>query len=190
MKIRPIHFNYSQQRNFNHFHSRNVSLYHLSLSNAYFRYEGQLWQFVIKQFRTSRKGQCKMQPLIVRSSYCCWVMLHKSVCSKTPFGPNGNRRCHIFRKTKQVVRKICKKVKVPRHRLESPEGGRAKSSTLSWPRHFRRGWGLSAPRPGLFVAGKDPTPIVQEAGWAPEPVWTCAKNLAPTGLRPPGPSNA
>jgi hypothetical protein len=28
-------------------------------------------------------------------------------------------------------------------------------------------------------------PIVQEAGWAQEPVWTCAKNLAPTGVRSP-----
>jgi hypothetical protein len=33
--------------------------------------------------------------------------------------------------------------------------------------------------------GKDPVPIVQEAGWAPGPVWTCAKNLAATGIRSP-----
>jgi hypothetical protein len=25
-------------------------------------------------------------------------------------------------------------------------------------------------------------PIVQQAVWAPGPVWTCAKNLAPTGI--------
>ena len=37
------------------------------------------------------------------------------------------------------------------------------------------------PRP-LFTPGKDPVPIVQEAGWAPGPVWTGAENLAP----PPG----
>ena len=24
---------------------------------------------------------------------------------------------------------------------------------------------------------------LQEAGWAPQPVWTCAENLAPTGIR-------
>jgi hypothetical protein len=40
----------------------------------------------------------------------------------------------------------------------------------------------SAPRSGLFNSGKDPVPIVQEAGWAPGPVWTCAKKLAPTGI--------
>jgi hypothetical protein len=36
------------------------------------------------------------------------------------------------------------------------------------------------PRP-LFTPGKDPVPIVQEAGWAPEPVWTGT----PTGVRSP-----
>jgi hypothetical protein len=35
------------------------------------------------------------------------------------------------------------------------------------------------PRP-LSTSGKDPVPIVQEAGWAPG-----AENLAPTGIRSP-----
>jgi hypothetical protein len=49
----------------------------------------------------------------------------------------------------------------------------------------RREWGVSVtPRP-LFTPGKDPEPIVQEAGWAPGPVWTGAENLAPTGIRSP-----
>jgi len=33
--------------------------------------------------------------------------------------------------------------------------------------------------PAAFTLGKDPVFILQEAGWAPEPVWTGAKNLAP-----------
>jgi hypothetical protein len=33
--------------------------------------------------------------------------------------------------------------------------------------------------------GKDPVPIVQEAGWATEPVWTGAENLAPTEIQSP-----
>jgi len=46
----------------------------------------------------------------------------------------------------------------------------------------RRGEG-SASRPGRSLPpGKDPVPILQEAGWAPGPVWAGAKNLAP----PPG----
>jgi len=33
----------------------------------------------------------------------------------------------------------------------------------------------STPRPH-FIPGKDPVPIVQEAGWAPGPVWTSGKS--------------
>ena len=31
------------------------------------------------------------------------------------------------------------------------------------------------PRPGRFTPGKGPVPIVQEAGWAPGPVWKGAE---------------
>ena len=37
---------------------------------------------------------------------------------------------------------------------------------------------IVTPRPH-FTPGKDPVPIVQEAGWAPGSVWTAAENLAP-----------
>ena len=47
------------------------------------------------------------------------------------------------------------------------------------------GGGWSTPRHGRFTPRKDPVPIVQEAGWAPGPVWTGAENLAPTGIRSP-----
>jgi hypothetical protein len=40
------------------------------------------------------------------------------------------------------------------------------------------------PRP-LYHRERDPVPIVQEAGWAPGPVWTAAENLAATGMRSP-----
>ena len=42
----------------------------------------------------------------------------------------------------------------------------------------------SALRAGRFTPGKDPVPIVQETGWAPEPVWIGAENLAPPGFDP------
>jgi hypothetical protein len=32
--------------------------------------------------------------------------------------------------------------------------------------------------PATLPPGKDPVPIVQEAGWAPGPVWTGAEELA------------
>ena len=41
----------------------------------------------------------------------------------------------------------------------------------------------STPRP-YFTPGKDPVPIVQEAGWAPGPVWTDGKSR-PTRIRSP-----
>ena len=43
-------------------------------------------------------------------------------------------------------------------------------------RDTRRGWVVSStPRPH-FTHGKDPVPIVQEAGWAPGPFWTGGKS--------------
>ena len=39
--------------------------------------------------------------------------------------------------------------------------------------------------PAAVTPGKEPVPIVQEAGWAPEPVWIVAENLAPTAIRSP-----
>ena len=49
----------------------------------------------------------------------------------------------------------------------------------------RREWVVSVTPWPLFTLGKDPVSIVQEAGWAPGPVWTCAENLAPTGIWSP-----
>jgi len=41
---------------------------------------------------------------------------------------------------------------------------------------IRRGWVVSnTPRPH-FTPGKDPVPILQEAGWAPGPLWTGGKS--------------
>jgi hypothetical protein len=39
--------------------------------------------------------------------------------------------------------------------------------------------------PALLPRERDPVPILQEAGWAPGPVWMAAENLAPTGIRSP-----
>jgi hypothetical protein len=46
-------------------------------------------------------------------------------------------------------------------------------------------WVVSAtPRP-CYPRERDPVHIVQEAGWAPGPVWKGAENLVPTGIRSP-----
>ena len=66
---------------------------------------------------------------------------------------------------------------LPRTGHEGPEGEQMYNSTL--PLTSALDWdGWSTPRPSRFAPGKDPVPIVQEAGWAPGPVWTGAENLA------------
>jgi hypothetical protein len=45
------------------------------------------------------------------------------------------------------------------------------------------GGGRLASRPGRFIPGNDPIPIVREAGCASGPVWTGAENLAYTRIR-------
>jgi len=37
--------------------------------------------------------------------------------------------------------------------------------------------------PAASTPRKDQVSIVQEAAWVPEPVWTGAENLVPTGIR-------
>jgi len=73
-------------------------------------------------------------------------------------------------------------------RLCTDRTARRGSRGIALPFHehgTRKGLGVSVtPRP-LFTSGKDPVPIVQEAGWAPGLVWTGAENLAPTGIRSP-----
>jgi len=38
------------------------------------------------------------------------------------------------------------------------------------------GWVVNATTRPLYPRERDPVPIVQEAGWAPGPVWTGAEN--------------
>jgi hypothetical protein len=59
--------------------------------------------------------------------------------------------------------------------LESPRGGGCIVIALH----------LTSALEGVGGQHHSPVPIVHEAGWAPGPVWTCAKNLAPTGIGSP-----
>ena len=51
-------------------------------------------------------------------------------------------------------------------------------------RGTRRGCVVSITPRSPLPPGKDPVPIVQEAGWAPGPVRIGAENLAPPGFDP------
>jgi hypothetical protein len=72
-------------------------------------------------------------------------------------------------------------VKVPRDRLESPEGGTG-IALHSLDLGARRGWVVSTMPQPLYPL-ENPAPTVQDSGWAPGPAWMCAKNLAPIGIR-------
>jgi len=74
-----------------------------------------------------------------------------------------------------------KKVKWSRYRPSVAKRVGRVIALLSHDRGTRRGWVVSSmPRPH-FTPGKDPVPILQEAGWAPGPVWTGGKSRTPPG---------
>jgi hypothetical protein len=72
----------------------------------------------------------------------------------------------------------------PRTAHEGPQGKQSYSCTISLTTALDKG-GWSPPRSSRFTTRKDPVPIVQEAGWAPRPVWADAKILHPTGAWSP-----
>jgi len=80
------------------------------------------------------------------------------------------------------ARPSSKRYSSPQNRPRRPRGGVDYSSILSL-NSAQVGGGWSTPRPGRFTLGKDPVTIVQEAEWVPWPVWTGAKNFAPTEIR-------
>jgi hypothetical protein len=49
----------------------------------------------------------------------------------------------------------------------------------------RWGWVVNATLLPFYLREVEPVLIVQEAKWVSVPVWTCAENLAPTGIRSP-----
>jgi hypothetical protein len=71
-----------------------------------------------------------------------------------------------------------KKLKFSRYRpgVAQRVGRGIRVALLFHDRGTRRGWVVSN-RPRLhFTPRKDPVPILQEAGWAPRPVWTGGKS--------------
>ena len=107
---------------------------------------------------------------------------------------NGSTRSGDTRKSNASCEPQCghpyyKKRKVhPTTAHEGPEGEEMYSSTLSLTSALDWG-GWSAPRPGRLTPEKGLVPIVQEAGWAPGPVWTGVENVGTHRDSIPGPSS-
>jgi len=69
-----------------------------------------------------------------------------------------------------------KKVKWSRYRPGVAQRVRRGMALLFHDRSTRRGWVVSSTLRPHFNPGKEPVPILQEAGWASGPVWTGGKS--------------
>ena len=96
-----------------------------------------------------------------------------------------NYEIRYWRQTKLLV-----KVKVSRYSPGVVQRVGRGTALLFHDRGTRRGWVVSStPRPH-FTPGKDPVPILQGAGWAPEPVWTGGKSRSHTDSIPDRPAHS
>ena len=71
---------------------------------------------------------------------------------------------------------IDKEVKWPRYRPGVAQSVGRGIALLFHDRGTRRGWVVSSTPQPHFTPGKEPVPILQEAGWTPGPVWTGGKS--------------
>ena len=116
--------------------------------------------------------------------YCCLIPQNtRRFCSKRMDSscPSANlvlvyesARRHIAEGIRFIVKKV--KVKWSRYRPGLVQRVGRSIALLFHDRGTRRVWVVSiTPRPH-FTPGKEPVPILQEALWAPGPVWTGGKS--------------
>jgi len=114
--------------------------------------------------RVKPRVRCLATVQFFKWSLCCFT----SVNNMTLVGWN------IFIKVLQQIRK--KRVRWSRYRPGVAQRVGRVIPLFFHGRGIRRGWVVSStPRPH-FAPGKEPVPILQEAGWAPGPVWTGGKS--------------
>ena len=121
---------------------------------------------------------------IWRVRIACWISkptdthsyIHSIFCLTTGPKPPPKRFLHIVRSRARYVS--------PFHRPRKPLGRVEVQLYSILDLCTRRGWGVSVTPRQQLTPGKDPVPVVQEAGWASGPVWTGAENLAPPGFDP------
>ena len=103
-------------------------------------------------------------------------------CPKSALGPNRSLIQQVPQDISAVVEQLTylgplkANVKWSRYRPRVAQRVGRDIALLFHDRGTRRGWVVSStPRPH-FTPGKDPIPILQEAGWALGPVWTGRKS--------------
>ena len=112
----------------------------------------------------------KMIPsFITKRNECrvCFTIVH---CMKVT-----SHKIHSCFMTCPIVREL-KVVKWSRYRPSVAQRVGRGIALLFHYRGTRRGWVVSNTPWPHSTPGKDPVPIVQEAGWAPGPVWTGGKS--------------
>ena len=121
-------------------------------------------------------------------NYCIWsalflshfhrlslILLHSAI-SLLPSSVLPSSEDNLDNKDVYSTWIIVNKVKWSRYRHGVAQRVGRDIALLLHDRGTRRGWVVSStPRPH-FTPGKDPVPILQEAGWAPEPVCTGGKS--------------
>ena len=90
--------------------------------------------------------------------------------------PQSHSKPHFLTLTHCRATCQCKKVKLAWYRPGVAQRVGRGISLLFYDRGTRRMWVVSSTPRLHFTPGKDPVPIVQEAGWAPGPVWTGGKS--------------
>ena len=96
-------------------------------------------------------------------------------CGTNSHHISASTRCVVWIKYKQYGN-IKVKVKWSRYRPGVAQRVGRGIALLFHVRGTRRGWVVSSTPWPQFTPGKDPIPILQEAGWAPGPVWTGGKS--------------
>ena len=69
---------------------------------------------------------------------------------------------------------------------QADKGGKQMYSSTVQDPAVRNGWTVSTPPQSLYPQERDTEPVVQETGWASEPVLKCTENFAPTSIRSMG----
>jgi hypothetical protein len=128
--------------------------------------------------RTVRRGKLKISTRQLKRE----IKKERGISSLSGASPI----CLKVRRFRLIVLPIKVKVKVhPTTGHEGPKEEQKYSSTISLTSALDEGGG-SAPRPCRFTPGKNPVPIVQEAGWAPRGrSGRVRKTSPPTGIRSP-----
>ena len=105
-----------------------------------------------------------------RSNFLSWTKSKKQI-NKNIWWENN-----LIIWVQNVPSTVKKKVKWSRYRPSVAQRVGRGIALLFLDRGTRRGWVVSSTPQPHFTPGKDPVPILQEAGWAPGPVWTGGKS--------------